>query len=499
MRLFLKGLKVSSPNYYTEKIKKEGFTMLKLINKKTALYGGLAGAVLIGACTAGATSVYEKFPVTLKGYKGSKTTSVAYTGQIARHVLHDSLKKLAGKGNGTPNPALKAQMMAYYSGKSPGRQIIAPATKGKFVIKQTMVDQISKKKNLIGKTYKGTIAGMPNNMTGSELIKFWIGKASSANKGVDAANGYNYPQLISKFIMGAVFYNQAVDNYLDEKLGANKKPNNKPYKKGAPYTGKEHSWDEAFGYFGIPAHGLNLTPGDLYSIAKRKPGAVSKADKNRDGKVDLKSEMMFAPAYYAAGSDKSKKTSYAKNITQAFLDGRKIITSAGGKTLTDAQRSQLRKLAEIIGKNWEATLAEATFKYAGSCFKDLKAIKNAMDANKPTGKLLTKYIKHWGELKGFSLSLQTGKKSLGATATRLNRLIGAGPVLPNSSQVTDIDSKGNYVKSQSSGMGEYMVHMLKVQKLMVDAFGIKARKNDQLASMGAMIKKLGGGSAAEND
>ena len=249
--------------------------MLKLINKKTALYGGLAGAVLIGACTAGATSVYEKFPVTLKGYKGSKTTSVAYTGQIARHVLHDSLKKLAGKGNGTPNPALKAQMMAYYSGKSPGRQIIAPATKGKFVIKQTMVDQISKKKNLIGKTYKGTIAGMPNNMTGSELIKFWIGKASSAKKGVDAANGYNYPQLISKFIMGAVFYNQAVDNYLDEKLGANKKPNNKPYKKGAPYTGKEHSWDEAFGYFGLPAHGLNLTPGDLYSIAHTIRGIPS--------------------------------------------------------------------------------------------------------------------------------------------------------------------------------------------------------------------------------
>ena len=35
----------------------------------------------------------------------------------------------------------------------------------------------------------------------------------------DPNTGYNYPQLISKFAMGAVFYNQAVDNYLDEKLG----------------------------------------------------------------------------------------------------------------------------------------------------------------------------------------------------------------------------------------------------------------------------------------
>ena len=43
---------------------------------------------------------YSKFPITLKGYTGDKTISVAYTGQIARHVLHDSLKKLAGKGDG---------------------------------------------------------------------------------------------------------------------------------------------------------------------------------------------------------------------------------------------------------------------------------------------------------------------------------------------------------------------------------------------------------------
>ena len=155
----------------------------------------------------------------------------SYTGQIARHVLHDSLKKLAGKGNGKPNAALKTQMLSYFKTKDAGRSIVAPKSKGPFKIKQNGIDQISKGKNLSGKTFKGTIAGMPNNMTGQELIEFWIGKASVANKGVDKANGYNYPQLISKFIMGAVSYNQAVDNYLDEKLSATKKPNDKPYKR----------------------------------------------------------------------------------------------------------------------------------------------------------------------------------------------------------------------------------------------------------------------------
>ena len=319
-----------------------------------------------GGSASASDKVYANFPVTLKGYTGSKTTSEAYTGQMARQVLHDSLKKLAGNGNGKPNPALKAKMNSYYSGKTKGRAIIAPKSKGKFVIKQTKVDQISKKKNLSGKTYKGTIAGMPNNMSGPALVKFWIDKASSAKKGVDLNNGYNYPQLISKFLMGAVFYNQAVDNYLDEKMSAKKKPNNKPYKKGARYTGKEHSWDEAFGYFGMPAHGMTLTPKQLYAIAKRKPAALAYADHNGDGKVDLYREMVFAPAYYAAGSDKKGKTTYAKTITQAFLDGRRVITSAKGAKLTDSQRASLRKYAAIIEKNWEQTLAEAVFKYAGS-------------------------------------------------------------------------------------------------------------------------------------
>ena len=217
--------------------------------------GKLGKVIILGSLTALTTAcgtstdpnVYSGYPVTLSGYAGNKNTSVSYTGQIARHVLHDSLKSLSGKGSGKDNPKLKSQMLSYYKTKDKNRPIIAPRSKGSFKILQNNVDQVSKGKNLIGKTYKGTISGMPSGMTGPELVEFWIDKASSANKGVDRKNGYNYPQLISKFIMGAVSYNQAVDNYLDEKLGANKKPNNKPYKKGAPYTGKEHSWDELLG------------------------------------------------------------------------------------------------------------------------------------------------------------------------------------------------------------------------------------------------------------
>ena len=46
-----------------------------------------------------------------------------------------------------------------------------------------------------------------------------------------------------------------------------------------------------------------MTPAAAYDIAKRKD--MASADRNGDGVVDLKSEMVFGPAYYAAAFDKS--------------------------------------------------------------------------------------------------------------------------------------------------------------------------------------------------
>ena len=126
-------------------------------------------------------------------------------------------------------------------------------------------------------------------------------------------------------------------------------------------------------------------------------------------------------------------------------------------------------------------------------------LQTIAEAKGDNTKALKNYMKHWGELKGFSLALQTGKDNLGETATKMNRMIGAGPLMPNLSQVTDIDSKGNYTRDQGSSWGEYMLHMLKVQKLMVDKFGVKARNNDRISAMADLSKSLGGGNSAEND
>ena len=462
------------------------------------LIASLSPLMIASMASGDSSNNYGPFPVTLKGYDGSATNSVSYSGQIARHVLHDSLKKLASTGDGGSNAAaVEAEMMAYFAGSDKNKMIVSPASKDDYQIKQTLMNSLSKGKKLSNKSYKGVINGWPGQMTGPEVLEFMIKKAAMSKGGFDPLTGYNYPQLISKFAMGAVFYNQAVDGYLDEKLAADNKPNGKPYKAGKHYTGKEHVWDEAYGYWGAAAHSLNLSAKQSYEVAKKKNFAIS--DANGDGVIDLKSEMTFAHAYYASSFDKGGKTNYLQTVSQAFLDGRKLITSANGENLTDAQRAQLVAYAGVIGENWERVIAESTFKYAGSVYKDISKMEKMLDAGEDVAKVFAKYCKHWGELKGFSMALQTGKGNLGETAVKLNRLIGFGPVLLNASQVTGIDSSGEYMKDEALSWGEYKLHMLKVQKLMIDKFSVVARSKDQTANMEALAEKLGGSDSAEND
>jgi hypothetical protein len=467
-----------------------------MIMKKLKITTAIVAVAMSGSMAL--SDGYGPFPVTLNGYSGDKTNTVSYSGQAARHVLEQSLKKLAGKGNGGGNAtALEAQMLSYFNGSDEDLPILAPKSKDGFKIKQTSLHQISKGKNISGKFYNGAMPAWPGNMSGKDAAYNMISMASKANKGFDAETGYDWAQLISKYTMGAMAYNQAVDNYLDEKLSAEKKPNNKPYKDGAHYTGKEHSWDEAFGYWGAAAHQHGFDPNKVYEIAKMKNQGV--ADKNGDGMVDLKSEYVFGPTYYAAAFDRSgtKSTDYTNTIYNAFLDGRKLITAAAGDALSDSERSQLKSYAASIEENWEKVLAEAVFKYAGSVYKDINKMKDL--SGDDLNKAYRAYAKHWGELKGFAMAMQSGKSNLGATATKMNDLMGFGPVTLNNTYVTGMDANGDFVMDRKRSWSDYQLHMLNIQQMMVDTFGVKSRVNDGLGDLQALSDKLDSASSAETD
>lgn len=247
---------------------------------------------------------------------------------------------------------------------------------------------------------------------------------------------------------------------------------------------------------------LSLTPEQAYGIAKTDEALMDVADHNDDGKVDLYREMTYAHAYYAADADKSGRTDYLHTISRAFLDGRKLISEADGKALTADQLEQLQSYADTIKAHWEKVIAEAAFKYAGSVYKDLDKLNIIIEADGDPREAFRGYAKHWGELKGFSLALQAGGKDLGATAVKLNRLIGYSPVLlggGTGGQVSGIDENGDYEMGSAPSMGDYMVNMIRVQKLLAERFDLKARKNDATAQLHEVMESVNESQSAETD
>ena len=94
--------------------------------------------------------------------------------------------------------------------------------------------------------------------------------------------------------------------------------------------------------------------------------------------------------------------------------------------------------------------------------------------------------------------MEAGGVNLGETGVKLNRLLGYSPVLLGNTQVAALVN-GEFVQSSSVSMAEYRVQMIKLQKLMIDDFGVEARSKDVTANLAQLVDSLGEALAAEND
>ncbi|MCV6597098.1 MAG: DUF4856 domain-containing protein, partial [Mangrovicoccus sp.] len=130
--------------------------------------------------------------------------------------------------------------------------------------------------------------------------------------------------------------------------------------------------------------------------------------------------------------------------------------------------------AAIIASNWEKVIAEAAFKYAGAVHGDIDKLKSGENPEKA----LRYYAKHWGELKGFAMALQTGKQDLGDTATAINDLIGFGPAMPDGKMVSGIDAEGHFLRDQDMTLEAYQANMIALQQLLLERFDLKSRAYD---------------------
>lgn len=244
-------------------------------------------------------------------------------------------------------------------------------------------------------------------------------------------NGLDLKQLTQKTILMAVTFSQAADDYMgddvDEKglLAANTQA------EGKNYSGLEHAWDEAFGYFGAAADYGDYTDEEIAKKGGRDDWQ-GHHDSDGDGKISFKTEYNFGAAVNAAkrdrGSADAAKTDFTKDAFDAFLEGRTLITNAGDEVSAD-ELAKIKEQRDIAISAWEKAIAATVVHYINDVLQDMGSAFN------PEAEYsFLDHAKHWGELKGFAIGLQFNPSSPMLEGTRFvdfHNLVGDAPVLPN--------------------------------------------------------------------
>lgn len=132
------------------------------------------------------------------------------------------------------------------------------------------------------------------------------------------SNGVEYAQIIQKGLMGAVFYYRIAEEYTTkDKLD----PADNVTVVTGQGTAMQHYWDEAFGYFGVPAI-LTVANYDSLNTAK-------------------------ALKFYGTYVSKGKTVGTIENTLKAFIKGRDAINRKDYAT-RDAAAAVVRKNFELV-------------------------------------------------------------------------------------------------------------------------------------------------------
>ncbi len=381
--------------------------------------------------------------------------SVSYDGQVMRYLLIADLARTVGgltarlEGGFAPEAGdVTAELEFFLSFDSE----IAGSTAHLFTATpapdQSTYDDVSTNKQLWDKLAGNDAVGQHEEWstgfigwsadgvtTPQSLVEHWValldaaavdwsnGTIAEDPDGADVphvfvtADGLDLQQLLQKFLVGAIAYSQGADDYLDDDTEGKGLLSDHSAADGSnPYTPLEHQWDEGFGYFGAARTYVQWTDEER---------AAGPKDVDESGGIDLLTEMTWGHAQNAAKRDLGAivATDYTTLAWEGFAGGRALLAAADGP-LSDEELAALRGFRDKALEGWEKAIAATVVHYINDTLQDM-------------GKMGTEaysfgdHAKHWGELKGFALSLQFSPYALitDAQLETLHAYLGTRPVL----------------------------------------------------------------------
>jgi len=247
------------------------------------------------------------------------------------------------------------------------------------------------------------------NQTVKDSIQAWfeqVERLSGPGATLIRTDGVDVAELIEKTLITSVFYFRAISDYANNIASKD----NTTIVTGQG-TAMEHTWDEAFGYFGAPR--------DFGSYTDSFTTTTSQKDSNGDSSFDPKSERAFQFAILAARRDLSVPAKdFTKVLFDAFLKGRAAITNKDYPKRDEAVTS--------IKLNWEKLLAAQSI-------HEINMFKAASFGT-------AEYSARWSKLKAYFDGIQfLSGNQLGATnVATIYSKIGSKPAETDATKLNDV-------------------------------------------------------------
>ena len=269
-----------------------------------------------------------------------------YSGQVTRlEMLHE----------------LSAYAKSSYSGSAVSRTALEAMFKNENAT-WTNTELANSTKNLESKAFSLDVDVIKNwmdslevasasNVTGGPGVAGLVTSNSGSKTYCLSANGFDYPQLIEKGIMGAVLYYQATTVYLgDEKMNVDNSISD-----SVSGTPMQHHWDEAFGYFGAPIDFPNNKDGIVF---------WGKYSNSVDGILNTNTDMMesFISGRYAINNNdlptRDQARTWVKNIWEEIAVGVAIHYLNSSKTNFSDHALRNHSLSEAYAFIWSLKFNE---------------------------------------------------------------------------------------------------------------------------------------------
>ena len=386
--------------------------------------------------------------------ESSGESSVAYSGQVARHVLLKELSNYIKGDFATDIANSEDKIGLYYDISSDdyenvwgSRELTLSAFEG--AVQTTLTEISGSHKNLKGKLAGNDEKGQYKDWNAENALDGWAGleaaqntptgltehlfavlrenaklvqggsalTANDAKLNIDKVyvtpEGVDLQQLIEKFLNGAVLFSQSADDYLDNDGGKTTKgllSDNLEFGDKA-YTALEHQWDEGFGYFGAARNYLSYSDDELASKVKddESNGRLAfngKNDTNVDGKIDLLAEYNWGNSTNAGKRDRTGITDLSTQAFTAFYNGRKLLSDNAGTALTAEQMTELEGYATEARLVWEQAIVATSIHYINDVLNNDDGDIDDIASGDYTIEQFYAFAKHWSEMKGFALNMQ---------------------------------------------------------------------------------------------